>query len=345
MASWNFPALNGIIRTSKNFLGGRLKFDFSGLSAERTLTLPDKSGTLVQAELTDNSSSALNFTEGANSYLKFVTSNGSEVVQVSKTLDLDAQVDVSTQATGLSIKDNEAVSFEIKEGANSYLKFDTTNAAEKIIVGKQLDLAEQSSAVITIQDNQGQALAIKEGSSNYIILSTSNGVEKIQLVQTVEARTINEIVGNTGVTIDGLLLKDGDVQSDRSVVATIAVADAPGGVTTAALTLDLYKQDGTTRISSARQVMIFAGTAAYQPNPPPSNTTSYGTPTKGSIIASGAAWCLAQTDAAGEFDCTATNSADETIYFTAQVPPNGLSDTTKGLTSCNSNSDAATWSA
>ena len=49
MASWNFPSLNGIIRTSKNLLGGRAKFDYSACSAERTITFPDASITVASA--------------------------------------------------------------------------------------------------------------------------------------------------------------------------------------------------------------------------------------------------------------------------------------------------------
>ncbi len=188
MASWNFPALNGIIRTSKNILGGRLKFDYSALTAERSVTLPDVSGAIV------------------------------------------------------------------------------------VSVG-------------------------------------------------------------------------GDVQTDRLVRSTIAVADASGGATTALLTVDCFRLDGTTALASARQIFIAAHSTQYNAYSALSGTTTFGTATKGSIISSGSGWCLAQTNATGEFDCTVTNSADETIYFSVAVPRGGVSDVTKGLLSVISNSDAATWSA
>ena len=47
-------------------------------------------------------------------------------------------VDLAGQANELTIPDNNAASLNITEGSNSYLKFVTTNSAEKIIAGKTL---------------------------------------------------------------------------------------------------------------------------------------------------------------------------------------------------------------
>jgi hypothetical protein len=135
-----------------------------------------------------------------------------------------------------------------------------------------------------------------------------------------------------------------DTASEYFVKATIAVADATGGATGAALTLDLFELDGTTTLSGAKQVMIRTSGSQYDPSSVNTNVT-FGTATKGSIIASGSGWCLAETDAAGEFDCTASNSSDETVYFGVTAPAAGQSDTSKGVLGVISNSDAATWSA
>tara|TARA_R110001592_G_scaffold121512_4_gene327196 strand:- start:918 stop:2612 length:1695 start_codon:yes stop_codon:yes gene_type:complete len=47
-------------------------------------------------------------------------------------------IDLSGQANELTILDNSAAAFEIKEGSTSYLKLVTTNSSEKIITGKTL---------------------------------------------------------------------------------------------------------------------------------------------------------------------------------------------------------------
>ena len=49
-------------------------------------------------------------------------------------------ISIAGAAHELLIIDNSATSFVIKEGSDSYLTFDTTNSAEKIVVGKSLDL-------------------------------------------------------------------------------------------------------------------------------------------------------------------------------------------------------------
>lgn len=133
--------------------------------------------------------------------------------------------------------------------------------------------------------------------------------------------------------------------SDGYALATIAVANATGGATDSALTVDLHQANGTTDVTSARQIMIVANSAAYTPAYGMSATTTYGTATKGSIIASGNGWCLAETSTDGEFDCTVTDSADETLYFHVQTASHGVSDVAKYCEIIGSNSDSATWSA
>ena len=62
-------------------------------------------------------------------------------------------IDLSTQANEVTILDNNAAAFEIKEGSTSYLKLVTTNSSEKIILGKDTVIdGNGSSGGITISD-------------------------------------------------------------------------------------------------------------------------------------------------------------------------------------------------
>lgn len=164
----------------------------------------------------------------------------------------------------------------------------------------------------------------------------------------IATNTINETTAASGVTIDSLLVKDGKPLHDDLVKATIAVADASGGVATAALTVDLTRADGSSVLAGARQIMIRAsasGAGQYSPVDPASEASlTFGTATKGSIIATAAGWCLAETDADGEFDCTATNTDDEGLYFWVETAKK-VSDLAKACLVIGSNSDLATWSA
>ena len=47
-------------------------------------------------------------------------------------------VDLSGQANEVTILDNNAAAFEIKEGSTSYFKLVTTNSSEKILLGKEV---------------------------------------------------------------------------------------------------------------------------------------------------------------------------------------------------------------
>ena len=52
---------------------------------------------------------------------------------------LNGNLDLSSGNRDILINDNSSTALEIKEGSNTYLTFDTTNTAEKIILGKSID--------------------------------------------------------------------------------------------------------------------------------------------------------------------------------------------------------------
>jgi len=54
--------------------------------------------------------------------------------------------EISTAVTGIALTDNSADSFDINEGGTSYMKFITTNGAEKIQIGKTILATSDASA-------------------------------------------------------------------------------------------------------------------------------------------------------------------------------------------------------
>ncbi len=170
----------------------------------------------------DNLADAFTFREGSTAYLTLVTTNSGEKVQVKKTLDIDAaSVDVSTQATAISVLDNSATALEIKEASTVYLGIDTTNSAEKVIINKTLDFNAASldvstqATAISIKDNEAAALDIAEGANSYLKCVSTNSSEKVQVGVSLQADiqvvtdTIAEKTATAGVTVDGCLIKDG----------------------------------------------------------------------------------------------------------------------------------------
>ena len=102
-------------------------------------TLTASSAIIVDSNSKIDQLLTANLTIGANS----ITSGSGDVdIVAAANLDLDltgGAIDITSQATELSIIDNSATSFVVTEGANAYLTFDTTNSAEKITLGKKLE--------------------------------------------------------------------------------------------------------------------------------------------------------------------------------------------------------------
>lgn len=167
-------------------LGGTLNLENLAITGS-TLSLA------TTINLTDEAVNALEFTEGANTYLKFITTGGAEEVYLGKPVSLSQ----------INLTDNQATALDITESTNSYLKFVTTDAGEKVVVGKTLDLSEGniinvgsvaldsisadgSSIAINLTDNQASALDITEGANSYLKFVTTNSSEKLEVRKTLK---------------------------------------------------------------------------------------------------------------------------------------------------------------
>lgn len=69
----------------------------------------DLSGQATSLTIPDNQAAALDINEGGNSYLKLITTNGSEEVEIGQNVDLNGTLDVSSSATVNSLTSNGAV--------------------------------------------------------------------------------------------------------------------------------------------------------------------------------------------------------------------------------------------
>lgn len=209
----------------------------------------------------------------------------------------------------------------------------------KIGTSKDLGLVHDGTNSL-ITNTTGNLVIDSQAATGALLLDLGTDTSATQMaVRNNSGSTLLSVLGSGVVSIGA-----GQLLSDYFVRATIAVANATGGATDAALTVDLFRQDGTTVLGGAKQILIVTSSVQYSPVNHDTSVT-FGTATKGSIIASGGGWCLAETDADGEFDCTATNATDETVYFSIQpTPTGGQSDLSKACYVI-SNSDAATWSA
>lgn len=129
--------------------------------------------------------------------------------------------------------------------------------------------------------------------------------------------------------------------SDEYVKPVITVANATGGATGAALTLKITRADGSA-VTTARQLIIVGSSIQHAPFAP-SSTLTFTSATVGSVEHGGAGYALIETNASGDFACTATNSADETLYFMA-CQAFSVQDVTKACTVIPGLQDSAAWS-
>ena len=170
----------------------------------------------------DNAASAFAFKESGNAYLEFVTTNSSEAVKISKTLDVDGNLDVDNATT--DIVSSGAVS--IDGGAASNF---TTSAG---------DLTLQSSAgsvLVTAAEATADAIQLHASNaaggidlnvnSTTVVSVDSNSVDVAQQLN-VDATTASTSVttgalvvdGGVGIALDLFVGDDLSLDSDSAVL-------------------------------------------------------------------------------------------------------------------------------
>ena len=134
-----------------------------------------------------------------------------------------------------------------------------------------------------------------------------------------------------------------DLLSDQFVIPTISGTGGSGGATAGTLAIAVKRADNSTPIASARQLLIGVTSTQYLVGQFTS-TVTFSAATTGSIVATGNGYAIIETDTSGDFACTISDSADETVYVAA-ISPWGIADTSKACALLASNSHAMTWSA
>lgn len=178
--------------------------------------------------LKDNLANAWDFKESTNAYLTFVTTNSAEALLIGKplksTAGMSAVLDVSSAATGESdvvLADNLASAFEIREAANTYLTFVTTNDAERINFGKLagfgaqiIDMADAQVALVLGTAGAGE---VKLTANTLFVDANSSGTEDLLLPPEAASSGLVLDIFNTGG--ESIVVKE---DSDTTTIVTIA---------------------------------------------------------------------------------------------------------------------------
>ena len=175
-----------------------------------------------------------NTASGANSRLLDLQVGGSSQFNVDTSGNLTLQGNITTAGTtDLVLPDNTTGALTIREGANNYLKFDTTDTSELITFGNTLTSINE-----VIKDNVANAYALKEGANQYIAVDTTNGSELVKF-ETGNVQITNDLAVNGGdltttATTFNLLASPTTVN-----IAAAATTLALGNTGTAARTVNI----------------------------------------------------------------------------------------------------------
>jgi hypothetical protein len=148
-----------------------------------------------------------------------------------------------------------------------------------------------------------------------------------------------------GIEDDGpFRTKSGELQRNL-VDAVVAVADAGGGASATALTVDIFDLVGTA-LEKECTLLLYASVSQYGGPRDPNANVTLDTISKGSVVASSAAngWWLIKTDSAGQFACNANNDTDESVWFVCSTSDGGVEVTGKGVVVRGCVPDVAAWS-
>lgn len=124
--------------------------------------------------------------------------------------------------------------------------------------------------------------------------------------------------------------------------AVVAVADSASGVATTTGTVQINDLAGAP-IAHAVEGLLLAQSAQYGGRNAIQAHVTFSLATAGSILASGAGWCVFKTSAAGLFACTLTNANDEGVYFSVTGVDGGVDALAAGAIIRGCIPDLATW--
>ena len=174
--------------------------------------------------------------------------NGTDRVQVTGaawTYTTDVTITGNLAVTGtqsITLPDNTADAYQLKEGTNVYLDIDTTDNAELTTLGNSL-----TSVNVVVEDNVTNAFLVKEGTSEYIAVDTTNGSELITFS-----------TGNVDIDND-LNIDGGDLTTNQATFNLLntnaTTVNAFGAATTANIAtagtaIDIGAATGTTSVNN-----------------------------------------------------------------------------------------------
>ena len=212
------PADNAVVA-----IGGKVYVDMLDHTAG---TLTASSAIVVDANSKIDQLLVDNITIDGNT---ITSSSGNLQLNPTASLDIDAgTIDISTQATEFKLLDNSATAGTFATADHTYITFDTTNSAELIKIGRQLEI--NSEYTLPMSDGTiGQALVTDgSGTVTFTDVAATLTVDSDSATADVELLTDDlRIIGGEG--LNTVVAKSG-----TDVTLTISGEDATAAATSGA---------------------------------------------------------------------------------------------------------------
>jgi hypothetical protein len=179
--------------------------------------------------------------------------------------------------------------------------------------------------------------------------TTGDGVQRNSTTGQLEVNEglgLQHVAGQLRAKVDASLnLTATGIRVTNLLNPVVAVADASGGATAAALTVDAEDINGVA-YAAALVMLLVASNTQYAGLLDPNANVTLDTQSKGSILASDASagWWLIKTDSNGQFAYNANNSSDEQVWFSVEQPSGGVDALASGALIRGCVPDSATWS-
>jgi len=210
-------------------IGGELYVD---MLAHTAGTLTASSAIVVDSQKKINELLVANITIAAGATNQTIgTSSGDLVLAPNGSSKLDINtgtIDISSQATEFKIVDNSATALTISEGTNNYITLDSSNAAEKIKLNKQVEIGG------------AYTLPLSDGSAGQALITDGNDTVSFTTIST----TLN--------------ISDGSNTDVVSLISDTLVFDAPtGSAISTAVSDNNVEIDVATATTSVKGVASF----------------------------------------------------------------------------------------
>ena len=196
----------------------------------------DLDGQANSLTIPDNQGAALDINEGGTSYIKLITTNGSEEIELGKNVDLNGTLDVSSSATVNSLSANTTIAaggnltintnkFTVTSGEGNTAIAGTLAVTNAATFSSSLEVDGQLKADgnVILGDNSGDTVTVT-GTATFTA-TYNNGTSGVGATLTGDANGAIALDGVSPTTNDRVLIKNQSTSTQNGIYKVTTVGD------------------------------------------------------------------------------------------------------------------------